>query len=356
MKPRVSNVIGAWIVVCVLGRGIQAEIRYSLTDIGTFSGYCSVGASINNLGQVAGWSAYPDESTHAFFYNGMNLQDLGTLGGYDSRAFGLNDKGQVVGTSYPASATTPHAFLWEGDGLVDLNWEPLYVSTAYSINNSSAIAGGGWGESSWGFPVIWKENTAFLYEGLNGGISEINDSGQFVGAYTPDGTIGCHAYFVDSNVLWDLGTLGGTSSQSTAINGFGLVVGYTEVVPGDDTQHPFLWKKGGQMLDLGVPSGCTTACPKDINNLGQIVGYGGVEISDSICGFLYENGTINNLNDLISPDSGWQITSAFSINDIGQITGEGIFMGKKHAYIMNPVPEPSSMIISVFLLWISRKT
>ena len=43
------------------------------------------------------------------------------------------------------------------------------------------------------------------------------------------------------------------------------------------------------------------------------------------------------LNSLLAPDSGWDLSWAVDINDRGQITGYGIKDGQFRAYLMTPV-------------------
>ena len=75
----------------------------ALTDLGTFVGSASWGYTVNDLGQVAGYSQLTDPmglntSYRAFLSGGVN--DLGTLGsGGSSWGYGVNDLGQVTGMS-----------------------------------------------------------------------------------------------------------------------------------------------------------------------------------------------------------------------------------------------------------------
>jgi hypothetical protein len=49
---------------------------------------------------------------------------------------------------------------------------------------------------------------------------------------------------------------------------------------------------------------------------------------------------------MINPSSGLELISALSINDAGQITGEGRIGGSTHAFLLTPVPEPPSFIVA----------
>ena len=53
-----------------------------------------------------------------------------------------------------------------------------------------------------------------------------------------------------------------------------------------------------------------------------------------------------NLNTLIAPQSGWVLGGATGINDVGQIVGGGLLNGIDHAYLLTPVPEPSTLALA----------
>jgi hypothetical protein len=52
------------------------------------------------------------------------------------------------------------------------------------------------------------------------------------------------------------------------------------------------------------------------------------------------------LNDLIPAGSGFTLQAARGINDAGQIAGFGTFDGATHAFLLTPVPEPSSLVLA----------
>jgi len=143
----------------------------------------------------------------------------------------------------------------------------------------------------------------------------INNNGQVLG--------NC---FLNTAVVWTNGTptvlptLGGGSSSGTAINNNGQVVGTSQTSTG--AEDGFLWSNG-TMTDLG-PS----FSPAAINDSGVIVGGQ----------FVYSNGTLQNLNNLIPAGSPYQIESATGINNNGQIVANATdtATGQTHALLLNP--------------------
>ncbi len=108
----------------------------------------SEGLCINNHGDVAGRSSFPDFSIKAFIYleDLRSMVALGDLGGGYSFAHGINDLRQVVGESTVPTREV-HGFVWQ-DGLMrDLNDHIrnsnrpyLYISNAVAIDSTGRIA------------------------------------------------------------------------------------------------------------------------------------------------------------------------------------------------------------------------
>jgi len=89
------------------------------------------------------------------------------------------------------------------------------------------------------------------------------------------------------------------------------------------------------IIDLGT-LGSDSGHGNAINDHNQIVGESENKEGERRA-FLYENGKTIDLNDLIAPGQ-WTHIAAKDINNKGQITGYGInAKGEPHAFLMTPV-------------------
>jgi probable HAF family extracellular repeat protein len=328
---------------------------YTLIDLGTLNSiYGSYGYGVNNSGQAVGIS-YKDgwQRQHAFLYStGTGMTDLGTLGGLNSYAYGINDSGQVVGTSQPSAEVAVlqptgdayfHAFLYSsGTGMVDLGTLGGWHSAARAINDSGQVVGESYvtgNDAAHAF--LYSSDTGMIDLGtLGGSVSVaygINAGGQVVGtARVPDNNSHAFLYSTDAGMI-DLGTLGGAGSTARGINDSGQVVGWASTSA--DETHAFLYDGDNGMTDLGTLGGSASG-GYGINASGQVVGTANGRA------FLYSSGVgMTDLNDLI-PLSGWTLKEARAINDIGEIVGQGTIGGETHAFLLTPIPEPSSVVLA----------
>ncbi len=279
-------------------------------DLGTLPGGTSSEAlSINNLGQVVGYSTTRDGSTHAFLWQMGWMHDLGTLGPdyVYSRANGINDKGDVVGVSckqdhpfiqvhdpYPPSGDPScRAFLWSRGHMRDLGLYPGGTfSAAQAINNKGQVVGSG----------------------------DVGPDPVYPDDY-PDPPYRTRA------LLWNNGTPTAITGVSTClcgtfgtgINDRGVVIGF-EDVPYVNT-YGFSWAAGNR-TDFGAyfTTGESIAIPTGINNRGQIVGWRyGTDIPEIDKPFLFQNGQLTSLPTL-TPQN-WEVSSAEAINEFGLIVG-----------------------------------
>jgi probable HAF family extracellular repeat protein len=255
----------------------------------------SIGTSINNAGQAVGISnngvADPfspfGEQVRTFLWEKGELRDIGTLGGPD--AFpgpGCNNQrpGVIVGFSYtsftPNETTgmpTQDPFLWDNGQMLDLGNLGGTVSVGQCANNR----------------------------------------GEVIGRSNLPGDTSFHAFLWRNGTIRDLGTLGGDNSEAIWINDAGEIAGSADL-PGNDFQDAVRWKDG-QILDLGTVSADACSRGSAINARGQIVG-GSSDCINFLHAFLWEEGgPMIDLNTVIPPGSGLQLTHSFNINDRGEI-------------------------------------
>jgi len=172
-----------------------------------------------------------------------------------------------------------------------------------------------------------------------------NDRGQVVGASglcsnssIPPAPSAPHA------VLWnedgsphDLGNLGGSMNVANAINNRGDVVG-AALSPKDGTIHTFLWTGDTGMQDLGAfPGAVLTVAPccKTINDSGEVVGWA-MDAMGNFTALVWQNKVPVDMNTLIAPGSPWYLQNACSLNDAGEIAGQGLINGEVHAFLATP--------------------
>jgi probable HAF family extracellular repeat protein len=73
-----------------------------------------------------------------------------------------------------------------------------------------------------------------------------------------------------------------------------------------------------------------------INDSGQVVGFSTITSTGETHAFLYLDGEMHDLNDLIPADSGWELDDAYAINNSGQIVGSGRLNGEARAFLATP--------------------
>jgi probable HAF family extracellular repeat protein len=184
--------------------------------------------------------------------------------------------------------------------------------------------------------------------GTYGGAGGLNNRGQVVGqsslAEFPGacftGEPGCHAFLWDHGRLQDLGTLGGSFSTANAINENGEIIG-GGTTAGDLAFHAFLWMQGS-FTDLGTVGGGDCSSAFGINSKTQVVGQS-FDCANPVLGqraFLWENGSIIDLNVFVPPGSDLTLTEVEQINDRGEMFGIGTRAnGEDRAFLLIPCQE-----------------
>ena len=330
-------------VVCLALAFTSATVAqtYTVTNIGTLGGNDSVALSINDLGEVVGYSKTADGEVHAFRYFREAIFDLSTLGGKESYAYVITNSGILLGDS-----KTPDGILRPFMGapnspLFNLGGDPHVFSSARGANNAGQVVG---------YRVITDEHglfhkRAYLYTtnrtidlGTFGGKQSdaiaINDAGEVVGhLYTEYHDGNQRAVLYHAGKVLELGTFGGNVSIGEAINRVGQVVGHA-TLPGGD-QRAFLFARG-KLKNLGTLPGGTQSFAYGIDDRGRVVGASDAKDSP-LRAIIYSDGVMQDLNKLIPADSGWLLTEAKGINESGQIVGYGFVDGERRAFLLTPV-------------------
>jgi probable HAF family extracellular repeat protein len=128
---------------------------------------------------------------------------------------------------------------------------------------------------------------------------------------------------------------GDDSSRAFDINDAGQVVGYGSAATGN---RAFLWDAVNGMQNLGdLPGGSDRSFAFGINNAGQVVGDSSAATGRRA--FLWDavNG-MQDLNDLIDPGLSAVLFEAAAINASGQIVGRSVIDGYAQAFLLTPCP------------------
>jgi len=160
--------------------GLRRGFLYAnggFTELPTFGGEISVANAINAGGQVAGYASvlsggddWPDPQRYASVYRNGEQRNLGSLGGLISEANDINDAGFVAGWSLLADGVAERPFVFSPlDGsLLDLGTLGGAVGRANALNNAGAVVG----LSAIGDGGSGLDYHAFLYG--PGGMADLN--------------------------------------------------------------------------------------------------------------------------------------------------------------------------------------
>ena len=340
--------IAALALFCLLaGMKTEAQTAYTIQDLGNLGGIYINVSGLNNNGDIVANSALNSQYITSLYHNGV-LQDItAQVGG---NVGNINDAGQIA-TQSPLTHQASLYNINTGQRQI-VGPVTTYGSNATVVSNSGVVAG-----TINSRPPFDPTPTAALFQngqatplssfpGGGGPISAqaINNNGDVAGEAIVANNAS-HAYRYSKGVSYDLGTLpGGRIAIATGINDSGAVVGYSDGA-GIQLDHAFLYQNG-KMQDLGTFGGAYSAA-NSINNAGVVVGEADTQ-SVATEPFVYSNGVMRNLFDLIPDGSQWGngFGSADAINDKGQIAGVAFHNGREVLFLATPVavPEPGAFV------------
>lgn len=294
----------------------RAEVRYTIETLDSRNSLApryilTDGNGINNNSVVVGKSRVSSVNRAYMWTNGItqNLNDSNPLPYYYfTSAYGINDTNQAVGIASVNNLN--RAFFWDNGAVTDINTVNSlsgYVLTeALGINNQQQIVGRA---------SVQNLDRAYLWQ--NGTTVDLN-------TYNTQ-----YPYLI--------------LTRAFDINNTGDIVGYAWVSGHPGWNHSFLLRNG-QVTDLyssSLPNVFLTEA-YGINDLGQVVGWARTGSVDRA--YLWKNGNTTILQDEIPSNTGWILTKATGINNNGQIVGTGLLNGYTRAFLLTPVPEPSSLV------------
>jgi len=311
--------IGLGLVVLGLAWPASAQVKYTLVDLGTVGGGSSSANTVDNRSQGVGGVLTGDAAiTHAFpgKVKANDSTDLSALGGTNSSA--QADPGTLRGSNSLVDAVDfdEHGQMANqsvGSSSVDGDTATHAMSWDASANTKDLGTLGGTNSSAFGSNCVQKV------------VGSSETANETTDAFVWDSAHG----------MQDLGTLGGSFGQSNAINCSGTIVGMSSLA-GDVQIEAFLYADG-TMRDLGNLGGSFSQA-NDINDSGDVVGSSNTTGDMGVHAFVWTpRGGLQDLNNLIAADSGWDLNSANGINERGTIIGVGTINGEGHAFALIPV-------------------
>jgi len=347
-----------------LARGAE----YSILDVGTLGGTGSVAYAINDSGQIVGWAYDDQQRQQAFMWQGNTMTGLGFLaGGSNSMARDINMNGEITGFSR-ISATNQQAFYFHASTMTNLGTFGGPNSSGMSINRHGQMTG--WAQYPTNViaelhPRAFFYNTNKMHQiaPFNNQSScegnSINHAGQIGGItflFTPNPrwwgfvwTDNNGNYSNNTGEMKLVGTMGGEISEVRSLNNQQQAVGWAHNQSGIQrafliTAQNGLWKipdgttslTNALMIPLGTlgVSNNSSSDALSINEAGWVVGTSTISTNESRA-FLWRDGQMFNLNNLIPTNSGWILESATDINNNGEIVGYGTFQGQTRAFLLS---------------------
>lgn len=315
--------------------------QYRLTDLGTLGGEESQARGINDSGVVVGWSC---DSDHLFrptaWVNGRIRPLAMPAGVMEGDATAINNAGVIAVTCFPYGQER-HACLTgvaaRPVSVITLSREA--ASQPRAINNTGMIAGAAGRHAFSARACAWLKGVEYPLQVPNceqAFVYGINDAGHAVGAfYRHDGKD--HALVWKDGEYEYLDALQGESSQALAINNKDQIVGFA--IPPGKGNRAFL-VSGGSTYDLGTLPGGYKSCGTAINDYGLVVGYSETPYNEMHAVIWGPSHGIVDLNSLVRLPGGWVLKTADGINGSGQIVGTAEVGGKRRAFLVTPTRSP----------------
>lgn len=263
---------------------------------------------------------------------------LPTLGGNNSTLGNINSKGEIAGATENSTRDPdcPTAVTVAGTGPQYFDYEAVvWGPTPGTIRELKPLPGDTVGMSLW----------------INDNSQAVGASGTCANTVLPPLSFGQHAVLWDADgTAHDLGNLGSkVINMALSINNQGQVTGVSAVndqaMPSNGT-HAFLWTSAAGIQDLGTLPGDAATVGSMINDAGDVVGPS-FDPSGNPRAYLWRNGVMNDLNNLVAGNSPLYLLFSTAINSYGEISGFGATeKGDVHGFLAVPIAGAAARALS----------
>lgn len=317
---------GAALVVLCATPGVAGII--TVIDTFTTQSACCLNANEQFLYNAPPSGASAPE--HTFFFSNGSSADLGLLesGQFGATLLAMNNSAQFLISGQLGNEA--EEVVNNGQAVQLQSWSPSSSFLPKGLNNQGVLVGydsTNQQAATYANGQVTDLGTLSSYYNKTAG-SLINDSGTVAGtaSHSGDPNSPVHTFIYSNGTMTDIGSLGNNTYQYTqpnAINSKREIVGYSAPVftPTISNQQAYSYLDG-TMTALGTLGG-TYSEAQGVNDQGDIVGFSQLAGDDRNTAFLYEDGTMIDLNSLLPSGSQWYLTDALSINDAGQILAAG---------------------------------
>jgi uncharacterized membrane protein len=255
-------------------------VRYRLVDLGSLGNGALFPVAVNESGQVVGVSMFGDCGTAFSWTEREGLVDLTEVcdplrDASSTQAFDVDEKGRIL---LVARRGKDHytAYLWGGNKDVHEIVSGDALLPRLRLNNSGLVAGTMLSHD--------QSSTAFFWSASQGFSTIVSSS--------PECFL-CGA--------WALNQMGNVAGR--CLNPAGLATA-------------FIWNPKEGMTDLGALPGNLETCPTDLNDNGDVAGFGPVDTDAPMAFFWSATRGIE-----ILPASGTIAAVAAALNDREQVVG-----------------------------------
>lgn len=318
-------------------RPAGAVPEYTVRDLGAI-GIEAEAHAINSGGLIVGLS-YDTIAAHLAvrFENPSPVPLLMAVGHEQAQAVGVNDTGLIASLAFSLTSLGGDARITDGVfPPIDIaGFIPRAIDAQGRLVGAQSVLTA---DNIYSERAAWWDGTTRIelpaFSAADWSIAHgIDSNGRIVGSAIPGGGLRPRAIVWDGGQPADLGTLGGVSAQALATNNNGGIVGVADTAAG--FPHAFLFRTIGatvtERIDLGAIGGDSSAA-YDVNDAEQIVG------ASFGRAFLWEAGTMHDLNTVVVDLDGWDLQTATAINNAGVIVGHGVHAPYgRRAFVLEPV-------------------